>query len=59
MSGGITTSFFDTEMPARVAYVKPRLLIVSSTGAIAGAPYTSTSSAMKSPIAFLSSVLLM
>ena len=58
LSGGITTSFFDTEMPARVAYVKPRLLIVSSTGAIAGAPYSSTSSAMKSPIAFLSSVLL-
>ena len=58
-SGGMTTSFFDTEIPARVAYVKPRLLIVSSTGASAGAPYTSTSSAMKSPMAFLSSVWLM
>ena len=36
--GGMTMSFFEIVIPACVAYLKPSVLIVSSTPAIACAP---------------------
>ena len=38
MSGGMTMSFFEIVTPAFVAYLKPSVLIVSSTGASVCAP---------------------
>ena len=38
LSGGMTMSFFEIVTPAFVAYRKPSVLIVSSTGASVCAP---------------------
>jgi hypothetical protein len=59
LSGGMTMSFFEIVTPACVAYLNPRLLIMSSTLAIECAPYSSTSSAMNASSSRFGSVRFM
>ena len=59
MSGGITMSFFEIVTPACVAYLKPRVLIMSSTLAMECAPYSWTSSAMNASSSRFGRVRLM
>ena len=59
LSGGTITSFFDTVMPACVAYLKPRSLNASRTCEIAGAPNSWTSWSRNAVTSRFLSVVLM